>query len=203
MKIVDKMIVLSGDEEREIIEYGLSILLDGIITITVIMALGILFGKIVESCIFLLFGIIGTSTLGGFHCKTKLRCMVSTLIMWGLMLMGIYELNFFGKNAYVVVLSVIMLVLVAMLAPAQHENKPLTAHGIHRNKTWSLIFCGIVTACICVFGKYDAKCTGYLFINYVEIVFSMMIGKGVYWYAKRKNSKNSSESGKEGCLQNI
>lgn len=203
MKIVDKMIVLSGDEEREIIEYGLSILLDGIITITVIMALGILFGKIVESCIFLLFGIIGTSTLGGFHCKTKLRCMVSTLIMWGLMLMGIYELNFFGKNAYVVVLSVIMLVLVAMLAPAQHENKPLTAHDIHRNKTWSLIFCGIVTACICVFGKYDAKCTGYLFINYVEIVFSMMIGKGVYWYAKRKNSKNSSESGKEGCLQNI
>ncbi len=203
MKIVDKMIVLSGDEEREIIEYGLSILLDGIITITVIMALGILFGKIVESCIFLLFGIIGTSTLGGFHCKTKLRCMVSTLIMWGLMLMGIYELNFFGKNAYVVVLSVIMLVLVAMLAPAQHENKPLTTHDIHRNKTWSLIFCGIVTACICVFGKYDAKCTGYLFINYVEIVFSMMIGKGVYWYAKRKNSKNSSESGKEGCLQNI
>ena len=203
MKIVDKLIVLSGDEDRETIEYGLSILLDGIITITVIMALGILFGKIVESCIFLLFGIVGTSTLGGFHCKTKLRCMVSTLIMWGLMLMGTYQLKFLGRNTNVVVSSVIMLVLVAVLAPAQHENKPLTAHDIQRNKTWSLIFCGIVTACICVLGKYDAKYTGYLFINYVEIVSSMIIGKGVYWYAKRKDSKNSSESGKKGCLQNI
>ena len=203
MKIVDKLIVLSGDEERETIEYGLSILLDGIITITVIMALGILFGKIVESCIFLLFGIVGTSTLGGFHCKTKLRCMVSTLIMWGLMLIGTYHLKFFWKKTNVLVLSVVMLLLVAVLAPAQHENKPLTVNDIQRNRIWSLIFCGIVTACICVFGKYDAKCTGYLFINYVEIVFSMMIGKGVYWYAKRKNSKNSGESGKEGCLQNI
>ena len=39
-----------------------------------------------------------------------------------------------------------------------------------------------------------------LLINYVEIVVSMILGKGVYWYVKGKDGKTGGKSSrKDGC----
>lgn len=65
-KFVSKLINITGRQHNiEIVTYGLYAIIDGLETITVIILLGVVTGKMNCSLIYLLMSFVGTGTMGG------------------------------------------------------------------------------------------------------------------------------------------
>lgn len=71
----------STDEEKQIIQYGIEVLLDGIIKVTVLFAIGNFLGCLREFGLSLLIFCSLRYWAGGAHCKTSARCLVAMLLL--------------------------------------------------------------------------------------------------------------------------
>lgn len=201
MSLEEKMIELTQEEhDIEVVSYGMQILGDGIKTILIIMILGILVGHLVESVIYLGFSLLGTCIMGGYHCKTQGRCLLCTVLLWGIMLYLSATLQMSSASSFLKYILCVILLIVLFLAPAQNVNKPLSKKVYMANKSYSVCFCfGITVTIMLLMDKYP-QIAMLLLINYVEIVVSMIFGKGVYWYVKGKDGKTGGKSSrKDGC----
>lgn len=85
-----------------------------------------------------------------------------------------------------------ILLIVLFFAPAQNVNKPLSQEVYIANKSYSVCFCFGITVTIMLLMDKHLQIAMLLLINYVEIVVSMILGKGVYWYVKGKEEKDCS-----------
>lgn len=188
MKIEEKLIHLSGENhDEEIVAYGIGILRDGVVTMITIMAIGTACGRIWESAIYLLFSMLGTSIMGAYHCRTRIRCLLCTILCWIAMVISTDVVDGVLGNVSIIGISILLLAIVGILAPAEHENKPLTPLSYKKNKIISIYFnIFIVLLIFCSIMLYR-KLAIVLLINQIEIVMSMIIGKGVCRYAKEKH----------------
>lgn len=71
-----------------------------------------------------------------------------------------------------------ILLIVLFLAPAQNVNKPLSQEVYMANKSYSVCFCFGITVTIMLLMDKHLQIAMLLLINYVEIVVSMILGKG-------------------------
>ena len=84
-RIIDAMLAEGAIEERQrtVIVYGLDLLLSTAISLTVLMAIGIVLGQGVQAICFLVPLVLFQGFGGGYHCQTHLRCW--TLMACGLL----------------------------------------------------------------------------------------------------------------------
>lgn len=201
MSLEEKVIELTQEEhDIEVVSYGMQILGDGIKTILIIIILGILVGHLVESVIYLGFSLLGTCIMGGYHCKTQGRCLLCTVLLWGIMLYLSATLQMSSVSSFLKYILCVILLIVLFLAPAQNVNKLLSKKVYMANRRYSVCFCfGITVTIMLLMDKYPQTAM-LLLINYVEIVVSMIFGKGVYWYVKGKDGQTGGKSSrKDGC----
>lgn len=83
-RIIDAMLAEGAIEERQraVTAYGLDLLLSTAISLTVLMAIGIVLGQGVQAICFLVPLVLFQGFGGGYHCQTHLRC-------WALMACGL------------------------------------------------------------------------------------------------------------------
>ncbi len=81
--MIDKLIKISGKEyDKEIIEYGLAAMMNGVISIIIILFLAIIDGSLPQSIVYLLSNLLIYTQVGGYHAKTRLGCVLLTIINW-------------------------------------------------------------------------------------------------------------------------
>lgn len=78
-------------EESIVIEYGIEIILEFIIKIFIVISLGIVCNKLIETIFFLLTLSVLRSQAGGIHAKTGWGCLISMIVVWSI---GIYVNEF-------------------------------------------------------------------------------------------------------------
>jgi len=114
---------LDTEEQREIYSYGLELQIYYIIHAVLLLALGFLFGRMLEVGLFLvLFGLM-QSNGGGYHADTHGRCFA---IMACGVLVFIALLSLYQDIFVLQLISVLAgLAAVVCLAPVAHKNHPL------------------------------------------------------------------------------
>lgn len=113
-------------EDRDIYVYGLDVLLSTAANIACILALGILLGRMMETLLFLAFFITLRSAAGGFHANTHLKCFLIMLAAYACAMALIAVLPPVSFWWAALAFAGAAVAIVAALAPAPHENRPVS-----------------------------------------------------------------------------
>lgn len=114
------------EKERPVYAYGLQVAIETIGNMITTVLIGLVFGQVLESVVFLAGYCALRTYAGGFHTETALRCYVAScaLVAGVLLFCKIYPLSY----AWVMILpTVAATALIAALAPVAATHKPLDA----------------------------------------------------------------------------
>ena len=126
IKLTSKLLaqnVISGNLS-DIYVYGFELLLSFLFSTSVILVMGIFFGRIFETITFLVVFISLRSFTGGYHAKKYWFCSAVTFSIFGVIL-------FLSKYAQISLLlyalfGLIGIVIIAITVPIESPNKPLS-----------------------------------------------------------------------------
>lgn len=184
-KVVDRLLIdeSTKKEDYEIYLFGMEQLLTVIIDFLTAILIGVAFGEVIQTVIFVLSFMILRSYAGGFHASTPFKCylLTSLTIIAVLSVMKYVEVD-------LVVLAGIFLVasmIIWVLAPVDTENKTIDdiEFIVYRRKTrivWSVEVIG-------VFGCMAFRC-----VDMVEcIVYAqVLLAVALVWEKGGRRKKN-------------
>ena len=180
MKGIDGFIQATEEKhDPEVVAYGMLMLLDGVVTFCVLLLCGFIFQKIIPTLIYILYSYIVAGATGSYHASSHIKCWVVSFAMYlaAIFVPGSCSESLFWKASSICI--PICLILVWLVAPVEHPDKPLMTKICLRNK-WKSRFYIVVTAClIIIFQKNHRQIAGILLVNMMEVVILMMIGKVV------------------------
>lgn len=101
----------STDEERQVIQYGIEVLLDGIIKTAILLTIGYFLGSPGEFGLSLFVFCSLRYWAGGIHCKTSMRCLVAMLLLCLISTYGGWCLSSFSGIIFWVIVTFTYLVL--------------------------------------------------------------------------------------------
>ena len=180
------------DATKEIYEYGIELIISGIIGIFNVMIISVIEGYMWHGLIFLMCIIPIRTYTGGYHADTYFRCNVAFLgtficsvVMWKLC--KIYNLS-----AVIWILTLLSFVLVGYIAPIDNQNKTLSKAEKEIYKKKSVIIYAMVLMISLVIdiagyqsgvyiqlGRFSSQTDIILYIQVVLniIVILMLLGK--------------------------
>ena len=116
-----------SQEQKEVYIYGFTVLFLNILDILIILALGILIERYLDTIVFLMvFGITRQYT-GGYHAKTVSKCLVVYMLIY-LVIMFFSSSNVILVNGamFQILLCIIYIIAVIIYAPIQNDNKVIS-----------------------------------------------------------------------------
>lgn len=132
------------NDNLEIYQYGLGQIFSTTLNILTTLLLGIIFGEIYQSLIFVFAFMILRTYSGGYHAKTPIRCYFLTTIS---IAAGLSAMKFIVINRFIYLgLLILSSLIIITLSPIGTANKPLDEIEkiIYRKKTiivWSVETC--------------------------------------------------------------
>lgn len=165
-----------GQDMTEICEYGMELVLAGMLNGILILFTSILIHYKIYGLIFLLIMMPTRAFMGGYHAKTHLRCNILFVCTYLFSLFLLKMLNI--RYAMIVQILVIAgFIFVSAWSPLDNKNKALSdIQKIKYNKIIQLIYIMLMTAGVVV--KYkDQELSLYINIILVIIVTLLIIGK--------------------------
>lgn len=153
------------NDHQEIYRYGLGQIFSTTLNILTTLLLGIIFGEIYQSLIFVFAFMILRTYSGGYHAKTPIRCYFLTTIS---IAAGLSAMKFILINRFICLgLLILSSLIIITLSPIGAANKPLDEIEkiIYKKKT-------IIVWCI-------ESCVALLFIvfNTTEIHSSIVLAQ--------------------------
>jgi len=148
-KITDLIIKegIEKDNNREVLVYGIILIISDIINTMVVVVIGLVFGRLFSSLIFFASFAIMREQTGGYHAKTHLGCNLVLGINTALVMTAV---RFFGNNLRVawgllIISAALGLTSFMLFAPREHENKKLEQYSKDALKKRSIIVWLIVS----------------------------------------------------------
>lgn len=182
MTMLDRLIEISGREyDKEIIRYGMVAMANGVISIIIILICGIIDKKVFESLVYLLSNLIIYTQVGGYHAKTRLGCIILTIITWKIAV-SYFEIWTNTPVIYWILACIIYIVTIWIIAPVLHPNKARFGEKVTmKQKAKAIIRVLLGYVMIIVFWNiHKQEYAGILMMSISEIVIFMLVGKGVY-----------------------
>lgn len=122
------------DDDREMYEYCFQILLMNIVNFGTIFILGILFGCIVESLLFVIGFSVIRKQAGGYHAGTPLRCYLLSIINYLIFVV----LMILMQPGWIKLMNIIIIAMAFIIiwhfAPVADKNKPFCIGEYERYK---------------------------------------------------------------------
>lgn len=173
-KVVDRLLIDEGTEKEdyEIYLFGMEQLLTVIIDFLTAILLGVVFGEVIQTVIFVLSFMIMRSYAGGFHASTPFKCylLTSLTIIIVLSVMKCIEADIAVLAGMLFVASMV----IWLLAPVDTENKTIddVEFVVYRRKTrivWSIEVIG-------AFGCMAFQCVDMVeCIVYAQVVLAVAL----------------------------
>jgi accessory gene regulator B len=113
-------------EDRDIYVYGLEILLSSAANALIVLAAGLLLGKLPETILFMLFFAVLRGTAGGYHADTHAACILIMAVAYGAAMVVLTLLPSAALPWFSLCAAVTSVIAVLAFAPAPHENKPIS-----------------------------------------------------------------------------
>lgn len=143
-----------SEEQREIYVYGYEIIISSAISFILLIATGLIFGRLPESIVFFLVFYILRQKTGGYHADTYLKCnFIFEINIILVMMLTLIDFPFAVLIAVNIAACVLCLVTILILAPVENENKPIAPELRPKHKISALILTVIFeVASICLLG---------------------------------------------------
>lgn len=131
-------------EEQEVYEYGLAAIISTVMTTAVLLLIGLITQRLLETILYILVFVILRSQCGGYHAPTRVVCIVVSAV--GLLLV-LYIFSYFKRWDVILAISLLGM---AILSPIDSPNKPIQKSKRRGFKIRSIII-AIVFSCIAIF----------------------------------------------------
>lgn len=134
-------------DSQEIYQFGIEQLLTTALNLITVIFLGVLFGEIYQSILFVAAFMILRSYAGGYHASTPVRCYLMSAFA---IVAGLSVMKFINFNDFVCIgLLVLSGIIILLLAPVGTANKPLDdiEHIVYRRKAilvWCVETCAVL-----------------------------------------------------------
>ena len=181
-KIVDHIICLAENDknERDIIIYGLEIILHNIALIIILIFLGIVTNTLLETMLFVMIHIVIQRKTGGYHTSTRFGCFLVTTIAWFGAIMTVkmqvrYEFLSFPTA---ICLCIGMIIITLICAPVENINKPLTEETKIINRIISIELMITFSILLSVLWSYFPVVSSTILVTLIESTIFILIGKG-------------------------
>lgn len=164
------------DSEREIIRYGVEGILNNLLGIFIALTVGIFCDCVFESFIFWIFFWILRKHAGGFHAKTKIRCLIMSVVLLFI------AFEFLLKAGWTInVYTWIMAIgsgCIFYLAPVETHNKQLDEEEfrVYRKRTRMILSIQLILYVLSLILGGEQLCR-ILAVNVVVISFSLVLGR--------------------------
>ena len=162
-------------DKKEIYQYGYEVLISGLIGFAIVIILGILMNRFIESLLFLGVFVPVRQLTGGYHADSYLKCnIVFTVVFLVVMLV---------TEAMVSTISIIMLA-VYEFAPMENPNKPLDENQNLLNRKSALIVSAIISFTSIVVYFMNRRIAILMAMTLFSIAFLMFFEKYKVSYSK-------------------
>jgi accessory gene regulator B len=145
--VANKIIAI---EKRKYYTYGVELVLDDLIIFLTISIIGALTGKIIISLIYAVTYCPIRNYVGGYHCKTHMKCYFTTLFLYIAMLL----FNYYLLNSRLIVSSILIAIAIPAIfifSPVDYGTDPISDDDRKKYRVKSILlltiaFCGFILA---------------------------------------------------------
>ncbi len=169
-----------AEEKREIYSYGFKLIFSDVINYMIIILLGIILNRLIESVAFLITLCGVRKFSGGFHAKSFWLCRLAMIITCLCVILLTDIVTYTGFETVIVIfVNVISVVFITIFAPVIHPNKPLSDKQKHNNKIKSVITSIVMSIVSIAIVAKDMKFGVTISITLLAVVALMTIGMAV------------------------
>ncbi len=135
-------------EDKEIYQYGIQQGMIALLNLGTTMVIGMVFGKLLESILFMVAYIPLRSYAGGYHAKTAVRCYFFSIVMISAVLWVMRYVTYIGLICGC--LTAISGSAIWFLVPVENRNKPLddVEKVVYRKRARGILLVEIVITVI-------------------------------------------------------
>lgn len=184
--ILEKNKLIDG-EDSIFYQYGFEILIDAVLQTILLLIIGILLGKPMETLVFLIIFTSIRKYSGGYHANTKLKCtLTSTFVM----LISIGLPIIFENRIIYALLALLAIIIIWIFAPVEHPNRPLTDDTIKHCRIYSRALTLVLGVVILVLNIYKPKYAYTASLSVFMVAILIIVQKGA-----KKNEKSEGNEG--------
>ena len=122
------------EEYEEVYVYGLELILSFLISTSIILVIGILYGQIISTLTFLATFILIRQYTGGYHANSYIMCKLCTVISFGIFLANVFPV----PRLLFLALLTIGCLIIWLFGPIENIHKPLTDQEKQKHKITAL-----------------------------------------------------------------
>lgn len=168
---------LIEEGKSEIYLYGFKLIIADIINYAIVILLGMLFGEVLESAVFLICLCGLRQFSGGFHAKSFWLCRLSMIVTFLLVVIisdAVWKTDV--SAAMAILINVCSVLAISIFAPIENINKPMTDEQRHSNKIKSILTSIFLSCISIVLMMCDIKSGVTISITLLAVVVLMIIG---------------------------
>lgn len=182
-----------GDEEREILNFGVTRIVEDIPKYAIMLAIALYTNTIKELGIVFALMVLYKTFIGGAHARTNLICLISSNLTFftPIVISKIFEINTLVLNVMYIIVAIISILVIYYIAPADTEEVPI----LNANKRRSLKIKGFISLTIIyVFSLLFLKDSNVKeIILFTVLLIDIFATKPIYRLFKCKYSYESEE----------
>ena len=163
-----------AEDKKEIYCYGFQLIIADIINYTIIIALGIILDRTLDSIAFLITLCGIRQFCGGFHAKTFTVCRLSFITTYISVLFIAFILSSISIE-FIALINIVCFLSISYFAPIEHPNKPMTALQKKRNKLKSIITSSVASVVSIIFVVMDITIGVTISITLCAVVGLMIV----------------------------
>ncbi len=163
-------------DEADMYQYGNEIMISSLLDLLIVIGVGLVFGKLINSVLFFLFFLLLRSFTGGYHADTYFKCKIIFLIniCLSVYLSG-YEYKFYSLYL-LIVLIVFSFLVITKMSPIENENKPLSKEEIRINSIRSKIVSSVLVVLIFAMYFFNKSISLSLLLSFFSVAVGVIIG---------------------------
>lgn len=125
--LADSKVISRNIDEFSCYKYGVEIALSTMLNIVLILSIGAVTGRFIESVIFLAVFIPIRQFSGGYHADTYFRCNMFFCISFVMVLLLFEILKVYNSVYLLLAIDLFSLSIIAFFSPIENRNKPIPA----------------------------------------------------------------------------
>lgn len=179
-------------EDQDVCSYGMEILICSIINSIIILTLGIVLNKFLQTLVFIVCYCMIRQFAGGYHAKSHIKCIFTFILMYLSTVIMVENINSLYINSMIIIIiDIIICLSICILSPVENLNNPLNNTEKVKNKKGAKKRVNLVLLALIIFNiqninyEYILYCSFALsWINFMLIMQILINNRG------RKNEKN-------------
>lgn len=162
-------------EDRELYRYGFEQGLTMLLNLVTTLVIGLLFGKLLEVCLFMAAYIPLRSYAGGYHAKTPFRCYLLSIVILTAVMLFMKYLALDNIVYYLMILVSGAVILI--LSPVEDKNKPLddSELKVYKNRASSILLIEMIAFIV---SKLLNLQSVFIAICYAMLILSILLVVG-------------------------